>query len=1266
MGTLAGCLDKLGVTGAKAKYITDAAKAYKREGHTAHESHVRAVKDLLKETRAQRKSVLNQVYDQLDDAGRVAAFPAKAKRTAKKPEATTPIEESIISDTKTEPSSVTDEPIVPVQEESEPAKVQAEVQSEPPVRDTEEVATVSDASGPTEVAGAGTQGPQLQPAPTTRVVQSTPKSQREIITDLAKALKVPIRFGRLKHQKFGGYFLPVQNLIAAAKANDIPIVSHEVGHKIDTTFGLSKDKSIASELDTLGDPATPGSRSSWTKSKPKSYKLGEGMAEFVRHYLTDPAKAKADAPNTYAMFEQVLDANKDLGDTLRQAQDDIRLWRTAEPQARLRSQISRGDNPNKTRYTASQLTRDVVDDLHYLKLATADAKLGSPNLPPSKNPYLLARNLRGSYGMAETFIRNGAVKFDSKDVDLGTSLEDALKPVGGRLTDFGDWMVAKRAQELHKQGRETGLVPSDIDAVVKSYDGDADFQRAFKAVKKWNDDVLQYAVDSGLVTKTNAAAMRQMNQDYVPFHRLFEVGAGEAPSNESSGQGSGLNPGKPGSLKRLKGSTRNIVDPLETMVKNAYAIITASEKAAISNAVADMAKLPGMGKWVEEVSGPDTSTRVGLGKIKDQLEDAGADLSNVDEDLLLTFFRQATHPAHGENTIRVIQDGKPKFYRLDRYLHDTFQALDLDDAGKLVRILSAPAQVLRSGVVLEPSFNLANAFRDTIGAAVIGKHGAWPFETTIRGISAMLNKPEMVANWAASGGRSSVESNYFDRKKMQKYLAEKISKDLTIAERALIVGKSPFAALRWLSSTFEESTRIGEYEVAYRDYKKSGMPEGEARRLAAFEARDRQDFAKGGAKTKIVRHVAAFWNAQLQANVRLAQAFKERPAQTMLKGLAFITIPKLLEQALNWDDEDYWDRPQWERDLFFLIPIGKDDAGHTKFLRLPTPFELGIIFGTVPGRFLQWAKTNDPGSVKDLPQVILKQAVPNPTPQTLMTAFELMPDQGYSVFRDREIIPDSMKDMPSDLQWTEQTSTLAKELGKRLGVSPMKIDYAIESSTGGIGKTVMGRQVPGERFGTRDLATSAQSITDFYDIRDQLTQDDARLKATGEMEGFGPVNLPAFEEAAERMGTLRNEAKATTDPKKKASLQDEAYQIAKRMVASHKKNPYPDEAVAAFATHQAKYVHQNFDRPNRKSETTKHPSGRKTTEYLETSEDYQDRLSVWEAKYVASHAWLEKHSDEPVVQEAVRAVKAEVDAKEKKARDARNKAIREGRTPARR
>lgn len=1010
----------------------------------------------------------------------------------------------------------------------------------------------------------------LSPAP----VFKTPKSQREIITALAKGLGVPVRFGRLRTSKFAGYFMPRANLIGSKRANDIPVVTHEAGHKLDAEFRLSGEPAIASELDILGDPGTPGSRSSWTKSKSNAYKMGEGVAEFVRHWLTDPAKAKADAPQTHARFETVLAANKDFADVLRTAQEDIRLWRTAEPQARLRSSISVGTNPNQTRYTLSQLTRDLVDDLHILRLAVDDAqKMAGKKLLPSQNPYLLARNLRGSYGMADTFIRQGVTDFRTREVTLGTSLQDALSGVGGRVNDFRDWIVAKRAQELTAQGRETGLQKADIDFVAKKFDGDAAFQEAFAKVKAWNDALLQYSVDAGLTTPEGAAAMRALNEDYVPFHRLFEVGAGEAPSLEGGGIGRGLNIGKPGSLKGMRGSVRDILDPLETMVRNAYTLITASEKAAIHGALADLASAKGMGKWIEQVKTPQRMVQASVEKLRKQLEEAGTNLDKVPDDLILKFFQNSGQAPFGENIIRVFKNGEAQFYRLNRDLFDTFHALDMEDAGKLVQILSSQAQLLRSGVVLAPDFALANALRDTFSGAIISRYGAVPFQTTLRGVAALLKDKKLVTEWAASGGESAIEANYFDRTKLQKFLNERITKDLSPAEQAMVYAKSPLVALRHLTGLSETATRLGEYKAAYDKLVKSGMPEGEARRLAAFEARDRQDFAKGGAKTKILRRLVPFANAALQGNIRLAQAFRENPIGTTLKGLGFITSIKLLEQAVNYGDEDYWDRPQWERDLFFLIPAGQREDGHTRFMRIPVPFEAGIIFATFPGRLIQFARERDPEALKSVLGTFVANTVPNPMPPAAKVVFEdfLSGKQGWDMYRNRPIVPESLKDMPADLQWTEQTSLLARNLGKTLGYSPIKIDHLIGSTTGGVGKqlthnvidpviaqatgekrTATGK-LPGGRFVTTPAAVSSQAMEDFYSTLERLREEKNREKA-GQPNKPEKALTDLFESRARKLSSLRKEMRATSSAAKKAKYQEEILQLVRTTMERYKGN----------------------------------------------------------------------------------------------------------------
>ena len=1016
----------------------------------------------------------------------------------------------------------------------------------------------------------------------------------EIIRDLAKGFDIPIRFGRLTSRNFGGYFKAVANLIASRKANDIPTVAHEIGHKLDELFKISADTGIRAELDVLGDPSTPDSMSSWKPGKTLAYKYGEGVGEFVRLYLTDPAKAQADAPLTFDYFEDVLDANPDFGDVMRQAQADIWNWRNAPFEARLDSSISIGSNPNKTRYRLTQLTRDAVDDLHVIRLAVDDVKQLGGRLKPSENPYLLARILRGSYGMADAFIRNGVIDFKTRRVTLGTSLEHALAPVAGRIDAFRRWIVAKRAKELHAQGKETGLDRGDVDLTVAKYDADPDFNKAFDDIKAWNDALLQYAVDAGYVTQEGADAMRAMHQDYVPMHRVFEIGAGESPSQEGAGAGRGLNVGTVGSFRRLGGSTRDIVDPLETMVRNAYSIITASEKSAINKAIGDLSKKHGMGKWVEKIATPKEVLKAPLEKVREQLEDAGADLTGIPDDLILQFFRDSGKAPYGENIIRVTHAGETTFYRLNSDLFDSFHALDMEEAGTLVKILSSPAQLLRAGVTLDPAFAAANMIRDALGSAVINKYRLFPFEAGLRGAAAMVGNPQLIADWAASGADNSMEVNFFDREATAAFLREKITNQLTPAERALIFTKGPLQALRWIGSKSEQATRVGEYSTALDRHLNEGMAEGEARRLAAFESRDRQDFAKGGAKTKSLRRMGAFWNAGLQANVAIYNAFKERPIRSTIQGLMYITLPTLLLLVKNWDDEDYWDRPQWERDVFWLVPFGKDASGHTRFARIPKPFILGIMFGALPERMYSWSKKNDPKAFDGFAREVASQTIPNPAPQvaTLIVGDLLTGKRGWDFFRGREVVPESVADLPASLQWTEQTSLTARKIGALLDFSPMKIDHIIAGTTGGLGRQLVhqaidraieaatgdkrtaANTVPGGRFFASPAGINSKAVEDFYsdlaDLREKKAGakflDDsptpkgekAKQKAAeelGEKSGYDYKHLQLMERASRDITVVRDKIKATDDPDEKQKLYLQIKDIAEKAMGDTYKPP---------------------------------------------------------------------------------------------------------------
>lgn len=989
------------------------------------------------------------------------------------------------------------------------------------------------------------------------------KGVAEIIRDLSKGLDIPIRFGRLTTTKYAGYFKKIPNLIGAKRANNLPVVAHEVGHKLDALYRISGDPSLVPELDALGDPARLGPGSSWTTSKSKSYKLGEGVAEFIRQWVEDPTRTASIAPNMHRYFETLLNSNHDLGRLLRQTQEDIRLWKTAAPLARLDSSIVQGEGPVKARYTISNLTRDLVDDLHFVKLAVEESKK-TTEVPASKDPYVLARLLRGTFGMADTFIRKGVVDFKTKAVSQGTGLQDILSPVSGRINEFRRFIIAKRANELMSQGRNTGLQPGDVAEALRAYQSEPEFQATFDKLKQWNDSLLQYAQDSGMLKPETVEAMRRMNQDYVPFHRFFEIGAGELGAVEGAGTGRGLNVGKPGSLRQLKGSSRDIVDPLETMVRNAYAIITASEKNALNVALADLAEKPNMARWVERVRTPTDPHKVTMGDLRKDMEAMGADVSMIPDESEFTFFRRPGKTPYGENIIKVVRDGKAEYYRVNSGLYETFHALDYDLAGKFIRLISQPAQLLRAGVTLAPDFAFRNVLRDTFSSAVISRYSMIPFWHTAKGVLSLLGlrDPKIVSEWAASGGKQAIETTYFDTAKIQKFIRDKITKELSPADRVKMGIMSPLMALRRLTGLFEEGTRVGQYEVAYKALRQKGVPEGDARRMAAFEARDLQDFAMGGANTKPLRMMTPFWNAAMQGNLRLAKAFRERPVATIAKGIAYITLPKLMEQAINWNDPDYWDRPQWERDLFFLFPYGKDENGHTKFIRVPTPFEVGIIFGSFPGRILQWAKQHHPDDLSGFPQMMLGQMAPNPIPPWVMAFMELKAGkQGYSFWRGKPIVPSNLVDEAPELRYTEQNSLTARKIGKALGIAPAKVDYAIQASTGGIGRllthqasdrviqAITGEKrtaenvYPGASLLTTPAGIQSDAVERFYKKLESAREDASRFKAGTKTTGEY-LNSQKLEGYSRRLGKLRRDARETKDPVQRQRIQLEIVQEA--------------------------------------------------------------------------------------------------------------------------
>ena len=389
--------------------------------------------------------------------------------------------------------------------------------------------------------------------------------------------------------------------------------------------------------------------------------------------------------------------------------------------------------------------------------------------------------------------------------------------------------------------------------------------------------------------------------------------------------------------------------------------------------------------------------------------------------------------APDKNTIMVFENGKRKFYQVPEDVFKAVSGMMESDVGAIMKVLAFPARTLRAGATLTPEFMGRNPLRDQLTAFVFSKYGYVPGVDLAKGIFNTVGKTDLHGRWLAGGGAHSMLVS-LDRVTSQATLAKVLgAKDI----KGMV--KNPLEALRMLSEFGEKGTRVGAFGRAV----KKGVSDLEA----AFESRDiTLDFASRGSQTRAVNMLVAFWNAQVQGLNKLVRAFRERPMQTTFKAASGITLPSVLLYLNNRNDPRYQELPQWQKDLFWILPIG--DKG--PIIRIPKPFEVGIIFGTVPEHILTWLDKNDPEALTSAAKTLMEASAPGYIPTGLQPIIENVAN--YSFFRQRPIVSEGKQALPKELQADRYTSETAKEVGKLIKQSPAKIENLFVSYTGGLGK----------------------------------------------------------------------------------------------------------------------------------------------------------------------------------------------------------------------
>ena len=706
--------------------------------------------------------------------------------------------------------------------------------------------------------------------------------------------------------------------------------------------------------------------------------------------------------------------------------------------------------------------------------------------------YKKMRIQMGNIGKGFHFIQKAT--FDFKTLkDNGKSFIEVMDKViktKENYQEFTAYSIAKRVMEKFDQGISTiySLTKADRQKMINVIkELDSKYAETFKELNLYQQRVLTYLKDAGVLSPELYSRVLELNRDYVALNKVLDISLLSKGNKNNTGLGTMVkNP-----LKKMEGSIKEriTIDPIETMFLNTLHFIQIAEKNSVNKMFINMVLESQKRKAVYEKDGPnliDPFAEIyevkNLKEIKvseKELSSLFIDSKGMSENAKqgLTVLRKQDGWLK-DSQIAVYEKGKLKVYEVGIEFATALKDVNKYQANIYMRILSVPTRTLRAGATLDPAFILKNFGRDTFFATAFSKNNFIPIWSSLKGVFHLVkNKAvgdKLYAKFMKSGALQSqlisFDRNYFRDGQM---LAELTGRKLHNA----INPKNWLENLRIMSEVFESASRLEDFKMTIKRLEKENakledrqkLTEREIIEEAGFEARDvTVDFRKMGTEMQGLNMINAFFNARVQGVLKLKQGlFDPKRRGTVIKNsVLWITVPSMLLWFKNKDSEVYKDLPQWQKDLNWIW-ISNEGTPDQVVWRIPKPFEIGWLFGSLPERLMDWVYNEDREAFTKSTLDFVKDFSKSfgPIPEFLRPFIEDAQNENF--FFERPIVPYNLERILPEYQYTEYTSETAKLIGSFFSKlkkgemaimslnSPAKIENYIRAWTGGLGKHML-------------------------------------------------------------------------------------------------------------------------------------------------------------------------------------------------------------------
>lgn len=666
---------------------------------------------------------------------------------------------------------------------------------------------------------------------------------------------------------------------------------------------------------------------------------------------------------------------------------------------------------------------------------------------------------RSTYASAEragVFMRNGAfepITFEAtgKPGDNMTNAYKVVKKNGGTAEGFVAYRLARRYVEKMSQGIDTGLFAErtkDAEVRLKMAArlidaGRTKYQESADIMRRLNDSKLDYVADSGLYSRDQVATWKLRNKEWIPHERVVED-VGKISVRTRSKQARQT-------IKTMEGSQRQIVEPVAAEIASFHTQITMADRnRAVGHVVGDMeqAKADGF-KMIE---------RLPSAEVLDK--DGNVIKEHVGPDETAEAYKK-TEGRLGPEDFVYYRDGQAEIWRApgNEPLAKMFRGATPVDASVVTKGLRWFASIQRSGITSLPDYIAKMTIRDQFYTPIVNKNGGIPFQNLVIGAMHAIKQDETYLQFVRSGGMGASIAT-MDAKYIQRDVQNVFNNTNTWLSVANAVSH-PVELMRIWMERVDAMSRLG--------MQARRMPTV-GRFKASMESRKAYlDFAEKGTSSLVNwwAGVTPFLRPRLLGFDQLGHALKEDATGVFIRGLGYIGIPTAALYALNWmqdqakdeDDPTRWDKiDRWVRDTNFILP----EIGGVRIKMPRSQGEMGLAFGGLVERSLEWQKNNDPRAFNDWAQNFIGQFRPNFSPALATPMLEHITNKSFYTWK--PLIPGNLEEASGYMQYTPNTTEIAKKLSQVLSsdqgaglmeVSPIVLENYARQWTGTLGLTVL-------------------------------------------------------------------------------------------------------------------------------------------------------------------------------------------------------------------